>query len=117
LDHCEEYLKTQHELSLGSTIERKAKRESKYTHNMPSKSTLTLPIAQSAPFALLALALFQNVPLNWVDGAEQTEVTMGDVKGVEAVRAELEKGIPGKEVSSSVLWFMRTGTVGGCRGT
>lgn len=61
-------------------------------------TTLQLPLSHSAPYALLSLALFKNSPVEWREASELSEPTYGDIKGVEAVRAELEKGLPGKEV-------------------
>ena len=59
---------------------------------------LQLPLAHSAPFTLLALGLFKNVEIQWVDASELSEPKYGNAKGAEAVRAELEKDLPGKEV-------------------
>lgn len=65
---------------------------------MSNLPTLTLPLTQTPPFVLLALAKFNGASVQWVEANEQSEATYGDIKGSEAVRAELEKGIPGKEV-------------------
>jgi len=61
-------------------------------------TTLQLPLSHTPPYALLSLALFKNSQVQWQEASELSEPTYGDVKGVEAVRAELEKGLPGKEV-------------------
>jgi glutamyl-tRNA synthetase len=61
-------------------------------------TTLQLPLSHTPPYALLSLALFKNSQVQWQEATELPEPTYGDVKGVEAVRAELEKGLPGKEV-------------------
>lgn len=62
-------------------------------------TTLQLPLSHSAPYVLLALALFKNAEIKWEEATDVPEPKYGDVTGVEAVRAELEKGLPGKEVS------------------
>lgn len=62
-------------------------------------SELQLPLSHSAPYVLLALALFKNVAIKWEEANELSEPKVGNVTGVEAVRAELEKDLPGKEVS------------------
>ena len=61
-------------------------------------TTLQLPLSHTPPYSLLSLALFKNTAVQWQEANELAEPTYGDVKGVEAVRAELEKGLPGKEV-------------------
>lgn len=61
-------------------------------------TTLQLPLSHSAPYTLLALGLFKNANIEWKEANELTEPVYGDVKGTEAVRAELEKDLPGKEV-------------------
>ncbi|OCF43000.1 glutamate-tRNA ligase [Kwoniella heveanensis CBS 569] len=62
---------------------------------MPS---LTIPLVQNPPFALIALALIQDIPVGWdTESGEQGQAKYGDVEGAEAVRAELEKGVAGKE--------------------
>jgi hypothetical protein len=45
---------------------------------------------------------FSYSPLRPSFTSELSEPTYGDVKGVEAVRAELEKGLPGKEVCTLI---------------
>lgn len=61
-------------------------------------ATLQLPLSHTPPYALLSLALFKNAPVQWHEANELSEPKYGDVTGVEAIRAELEKGLPGKEV-------------------
>ena len=61
-------------------------------------TTLQLPLSHTPPYSLLSLALFKDTAVQWQEANELSEPTYGDVKGVEAVRAELEKGLPGKEV-------------------
>lgn len=61
-------------------------------------TTLQLPLTHTPSYALLSLALFNNAPVQWHDANELAEPKYGNVTGVEAVRAELEKGVPGKEV-------------------
>lgn len=61
-------------------------------------ATLQLPLTHTPSYALLSLALFANAPVQWHDANELSEPKYGNVTGVEAVRAELEKGVPGKEV-------------------
>lgn len=63
--------------------------------------TLQLPLAHTAPFTLLALGLFRNAEIQWVDASELSEPKYGNASGAEAVRAELEKDLPGKEVGFS----------------
>jgi hypothetical protein len=71
-------------------------------------TTLQLPLSHTPPYALLSLALFKNSQVQWQEASELSEPTYGDVKGVEAVRAELEKGLPGKEVCTLIhLYPMR----------
>jgi hypothetical protein len=65
-------------------------------------TTLQLPLSHTPPYALLSLALFKNSQVQWQEASELSEPTYGDVKGVEAVRAELEKGLPGKEVCTLI---------------
>jgi hypothetical protein len=61
---------------------------------------LTLTLTQNPSFVLLALALLRNSEIAWdTDSGDQREVKYGNSKGSEKVRAELEKGIPGKEAS------------------
>lgn len=67
-------------------------------HTFTKMTTLQLPLSHTPPYALLSLALFKNSQVQWQEASELSEPTYGDVKGVEAVRAELEKGLPGKEV-------------------
>ncbi|KAK8844112.1 glutamate-tRNA ligase [Kwoniella newhampshirensis] len=62
---------------------------------MPS---LTLPLVQTPPFALIALALIQGIPVGWdLEAGELGDAKYGDIVGSERVRAELEKGVDGKE--------------------
>lgn len=68
-------------------------------------TTLQLPLTHTPSYGLLSLALFKNAPVQWFDANELSEPKYGTVTGVEAIRAELEKGLPGKEVSSP-LWFL-----------
>lgn len=82
---------------------RDTQREKKRRDTMPS---LTLPLVQNPPFALLALALIQDIPVGWdTESGETGETKYGEVVGAEKVREELEKGVDGKEVclSSFVL--------------
>ena len=61
--------------------------------------TLTLPLSQNPPFALLALGLLQDADIAWDSQATDTSaIKYGNATGAETVRAELEKGLPGKEV-------------------
>ena len=66
-------------------------------------STLQLPLAHTAPFTLLALGLFKNANIEWKEASELSEPKYGDAQGIEAVRAELEKDLPGKEVSIRLI--------------
>ena len=70
-------------------------------------TTLQLPLSHTPPYALLSLALFKNSPVQWQEANELAEPTYGDVNGVEAVRAELEKGLPGKEVRIAACHQMK----------
>ncbi|KAK4688358.1 hypothetical protein P7C73_g1752, partial [Tremellales sp. Uapishka_1] len=61
-------------------------------------TTLTLPLTPTPPFTLLALALLHNAEINWdTESGETGQTTYGSVSGTDAVRAELEQDIPGKE--------------------
>ncbi len=61
--------------------------------------TLTLPLNAQPQFSLLALALLHNAEIAWdAESGENGVVSYGDIKGLEQVRAELEKNVPGKEV-------------------
>ena len=62
--------------------------------------TLTVPATvTSPPYALLALALLKGCEIQWdLESGDRGEVMYDSVSGTQAVRAELEKGIPGKEV-------------------
>ncbi len=63
-------------------------------------STLTLPLTYTPAYLLLALSLFHNAKISWdTESGDEGEPSYGDIIGAEKVRAELEKGIPGKEVS------------------
>lgn len=63
-------------------------------------AVLNVPLSQSPPLLLLALALLKGDEIKWTEAAnELAEPEYNGVKGVEAVRAALEQGIPGKEVS------------------
>lgn len=63
-------------------------------------STLTIPLGTTAPYVLLALGLLQGAEIKYdFDATELSEPTYGDVKGTQQVRAALEQGLPGKEVS------------------
>lgn len=62
--------------------------------------TLTLPLSNNPSFVLLSLALLRGDQVNWVSAAnELAEPEYDGVKGTEQVRARLEQGVPGKEVS------------------
>ncbi|WVR08947.1 glutamate-tRNA ligase [Kwoniella sp. DSM 27419] len=62
---------------------------------MPS---VTLPLVQNPAYALIALALMQDIPVGWdTESGETGQAKYGEVEGAEAVRAELEKGVSGKE--------------------
>jgi glutamyl-tRNA synthetase len=61
--------------------------------------SLTIPTTHTPPWTLLALALFQGVEVKWDPLAgEKGHISYNGIEGTEAVRAELEKNIPGKEV-------------------
>ena len=62
--------------------------------------TLTVPATvTSPPYALLALALLKGCEIQWdLESGDRGEVKYDSVSGTQAVRVELEKGIPGKEV-------------------
>ena len=64
--------------------------------------SLTLPPpGATVPYTLIALALIQNIPLEWdFKNGEKAEISYNGITGAEAVRAELEKNIPGKEVGN-----------------
>lgn len=71
-------------------------------------TTLTLPLTHTPSFVLLASALFKNADVKWdTESGEQGEVTYGDVHGLTNVRTELERGIPGKEVSLMISYILR----------
>jgi glutamyl-tRNA synthetase len=62
-------------------------------------AVLTVPLSNSPPFLLLALALLKGDEIKWTEAtSELSEPEYEGVKGVEAVRAALEQGIPGKEI-------------------
>jgi glutamyl-tRNA synthetase len=61
--------------------------------------TIHLPITANPPFALLALARLQDAEIEWdLENGDKGEITYEGIKGVDNVRAELEKNVPGKEV-------------------
>ncbi|WRT69194.1 glutamate-tRNA ligase [Kwoniella shivajii] len=63
---------------------------------MPS---LVIPLVNTPPFVLIALALIQGIPVGWdTESGETGQATYGEIKGAEEVRAELEKGVAGKEI-------------------
>lgn len=63
--------------------------------------TLTVPLAQNPPFALLALALYHGAEIKWdFTSGEVGEISYDGITGVEKIRAKLEDGVPGREVSS-----------------
>ncbi|ODN81138.1 glutamate-tRNA ligase [Cryptococcus amylolentus CBS 6039] len=63
---------------------------------MPS---VVLPLVQTPPFSIIALAYLQGIPVSWdTTSGETGQASYGEVKGAEAVRAELEKGVDGKEI-------------------
>ncbi|KAK6906152.1 glutamate-tRNA ligase [Kwoniella mangroviensis CBS 8507] len=63
---------------------------------MPS---VVIPLVQTPPFVLIALALIQGIPVGWdTESGETGQATYGEIKGAEEVRKELEKGIDGKEI-------------------
>lgn len=65
---------------------------------------VVLPLVQTPPFSIIALAALQDIPVTWdTQSGEQGQTTYGDVVGAENVRAELEKGIDGKEVGQNGL--------------
>lgn len=65
--------------------------------------SVTIPTSHNPPFALLALASLQGVPVTWdPEAGDKGEAKYGEVVGTEQVRAELEKNISGKEVSSII---------------
>ena len=67
--------------------------------------TLTLSLSQHPSFVLLALALLQGAEISWdIESGSQGEMTYGETRGAENVRAELEKGIPGKEVKALSIY-------------
>lgn len=56
-----------------------------------------------SPFVIIALAALQGIPVIWdTQSGEQGQTTYGDVVGAENVRAELEKGVDGKEVGKKM---------------
>ena len=66
--------------------------------------SVTIPTTHTPPWVLLALALHQDIPVTWdAESGEKGQVEYKGIKGIEAVRAELEKGISGKEVSCGRL--------------
>jgi len=70
--------------------------------------SLNIPTTHTPPWILLCLALFQDVEVKWdAESGEKGQITYNGITGTEAVRAELEKGIPGKEVS----WLGRAGLI------
>ena len=69
---------------------------------------LSVPLTNSPPYLLLALALLKGDEVNWTEAtSELAEPEYNGVKGVEAVRAALEEGIPGKEVSRTQQHWTR----------
>lgn len=65
---------------------------------------LTIPTTHNPPWTLLALALVQDVEIKWdPEVGEKGHATYNGVEGIEPVRAELEKNIPGKEVCAYSL--------------
>ena len=61
--------------------------------------TLTIPTTHNPPYAVLALGLLSGAEVVWdPHSGEKGQVTYGDVVGIDAVRAELEKIIPTAEV-------------------
>lgn len=66
--------------------------------------TLTVPLAQNPPYALIALALLHNAEVQWdFTSGEAGETSYDGVTGVEAIRKKLEDGVAGKDVRS-VIW-------------
>lgn len=64
---------------------------------------VVLPLVQTPPFVIIALAALQGIPVIWdTQSGEQGQTTYGDVVGAENVRAELEKGVDGKEVGKKM---------------
>ncbi|WWC72977.1 glutamate-tRNA ligase [Kwoniella pini CBS 10737] len=63
---------------------------------MPS---VVIPLVQTPPFTLIALALIQGIPVSWdTESGETGQASYGEIKGAEEVRQELEKGVAGKEI-------------------
>ncbi|ORX39158.1 putative glutamate-tRNA ligase [Kockovaella imperatae] len=53
----------------------------------------------SPPYTLMALAILKNVPVEWdLESGDKGEVKYSSAIGLQAVRAELEKDVPGKEI-------------------
>ncbi|KAL0247921.1 glutamate-tRNA ligase [Cryptococcus tetragattii IND107] len=72
---------------------------------------VVLPLVQTPPFSIIALAALQGIPVTWdTQSGEQGQTTYGDVVGAEDVRAELEKGVDGKEVPLPPLPTLLTST-------
>jgi len=62
--------------------------------------SLNIPTTHTPPWILLCLAIFQDVEIKWdAESGEKGQIEYNGITGTEAVRAELENGIPGKEVS------------------
>lgn len=61
--------------------------------------SLNIPTTHTPPWILLSLAIFQDIEVKWdAEAGEKGHVSYNGITGTEPVRAELEKGIPGKEV-------------------
>lgn len=67
---------------------------------------VTIPTTHNPPWVLLSLALLQDVEIKWdAQSGEKGHASFNGITGTEAVRAELEKNIPGKEVSPIHLFM------------
>ncbi|WVO15567.1 glutamate-tRNA ligase [Cryptococcus depauperatus] len=75
---------------------------------MPS---VILPLVQTPPFSIIALALLQGIPVSWdTESGEKGETRYGEVVGAEKVREQLEKGVEGKSVALPPLPTLLTST-------
>ncbi|WVN88042.1 glutamate-tRNA ligase [Cryptococcus depauperatus CBS 7841] len=75
---------------------------------MPS---VILPLVQTPPFSIIALALLQGIPVSWdTESGEKGETRYGEVVGAEKVREQLEKGVEGKGVALPPLPTLLTST-------
>lgn len=71
---------------------------------------VTIPTTHNPPWVLLSLALLQDIPIKWdAESGEKGHATYNGVTGTEAVRAELEKNIPGKEVGAFLALHISPG--------